>query len=96
MKLKLSFFIFWIQMRILKPSHIQDGRFQLKSVKLFRRKLYNIQKSGKTCISWYSNSNKIFFFCQLINNTFDNFNDIYYCFVLSGAVIESLAGKQLN
>ena len=33
---------------------------------------------------------------KFINNIFDNFNNIYYFFLLSGAAIESHPGKQLN
>ena len=30
---------------------------------------------------------------KFINNTFDKFNNIYYCFLLSRAAIESRPGK---
>ena len=30
---------------------------------------------------------------KFINNIFDNFTNIYYCFLLSGAAIESHTGK---
>ena len=30
---------------------------------------------------------------KFINNIFDNFDNIYYCFLLSGAAIESDPGK---
>ena len=33
---------------------------------------------------------------KFINNTFDKFNNICYCFLLSGAAIESHPGNQLN
>ena len=37
-----------------------------------------------------------FFSLKFINNTFDNFDNIYYYFLLSRAAIESHPGKQLN
>ena len=36
------------------------------------------------------------FSVKFINNTFDKFNNICYCFLLSGAAIESHPGNQLN
>ena len=36
------------------------------------------------------------FLVKFINNTFNNFNNVYYCFLLSGTAIESHPGKQLN
>ena len=33
---------------------------------------------------------------KFINNIFDKFNNIYYCFLLLGAAIKSNPGKQLN
>ena len=33
------------------------------------------------------------FSLKFINNIFDNFNNIYYCFLLSGAAIENHPGK---
>ena len=36
------------------------------------------------------------FSVKFINNTFDKFNNICYCFLLSGAAIESHTGNQLN
>ena len=39
---------------------------------------------------------KLSFSVEFINNTFDNFNNIYYCFLLSEAAIEGYFGKQLN
>ena len=38
---------------------------------------------------------RFYFSVKFINNTFDKFN-IYYCFLLSGAAIESHPGKQSN
>ena len=37
-----------------------------------------------------------FFSLKFINNTFDSFDNIYYYFLLSRAVIENHPGKQLN
>ena len=36
------------------------------------------------------------FSVKFMNNTFDKFNNICYCFLLSGAAIESHPGNQLN
>ena len=36
------------------------------------------------------------FSVKFIYNTFDNFNNIYFCFLLSGAAIESRPEKQWN
>ena len=36
---------------------------------------------------------KFSFSVKFINNIFDNFNNIYYCFLLSGAAIESRPRK---
>ena len=39
---------------------------------------------------------KTFFFCQIHFHIFDNFNNIYYCFLLFGTAIENRHGKWLN
>ena len=69
-------------------THLNGG-FQLKSVKIFYRKL--LQKSGKT-----RTPVRVSFSAKFINNTFDKVNNIYYCFPLSGAAIESHPGNQVN
>ena len=38
---------------------------------------------------------RFYFSVKFINNTFDKLNNIYYCFLLSRAAIESHPGKQL-
>ena len=38
---------------------------------------------------------RFYFSVKFINNTFDKLNNIYYCFLLSTAAIESHPGKQL-
>ena len=53
-------------------------------LKVFTKNCKNLQKYGKT---------KFYFSVKFINNIFDNFNDICYCFLLSGAVIESHTEK---
>ena len=85
-------------MQILKPSHIEDARFMkifnsLNPLKFFTGncKTYGnlvkfVSVSKLTPVRFSS-------FLKFINNIFDNFNSIYYWFLLSGAAIESHPGK---
>ena len=56
----------------------------LNPLKVFTKNCKNLQKYGKT---------KFYFSVKFINNIFDNFNDICYCFLLSGAVVDSHTEK---
>ena len=71
------------------------GGFSLNPL-IFFKKTVKLQKSGKTCNNQEINSIKISFLVKFINNTFNNFNNVYYCFLLSGTAFESHPGKQLN
>ena len=81
-------------MRIVKPSHIEDGRFVkvfnslspltffTENYKTYRNLAKSVLVSKLTPVGFSSA-------VKFINNILDNFNNIYYCFLLSGAAIES-------
>ena len=85
-------------MRILKPSHIEDGRFvkifnSLNPLKSFTENCKTYRNLAKPVSVSKLTPVRFSFSVKFINNIFDNFNNIYYCFLLSGAAIESDAGK---
>ena len=85
-------------MRIRKPSHIENGAF----VKIFNN-LNPLKFFPENCKTYINLAKPVSIIkltpvrfsssVKFINNIFDNFNDIYYCFLLSGAAIESHPGK---
>ena len=65
------------------------GDFSLNPLKCFTENCYrNLAKPV--------NQVRFSFSVKFINNTFDKFNNICYCFLLSGAAIESHLGNQVN
>ena len=85
-------------MRILKLSHIEDGRFvktfnslnplkfSTESCKTYRNLVKPVSISKLTPVRFPSS-------VKFINNIFDNFNNIDYPLLLSGVAIESHSGK---
>ena len=85
-------------MRILKPSHIEDGRFvktfnSLNPLKFFTENCKTYRNLAKPVSISKLTPVRFSSSVKFINNIFDNFNNIYYCFLLSGAAIESHPGK---
>ena len=65
------------------------GDFSLNTLKFFTENCYRNLAKPVTPV-------RFSFSVKFINNTFDKFNNICYCFLLSGAAIESHTGNQLN
>ena len=67
------------------------GDFSLNPLKFFAENCKTYRNLSKSVtVARFS------FSVKFINNIFDKFSNIYYCFLLSGAAIESHPGKQLN
>ena len=65
------------------------GDFSLNPLKFFTENCYRNLAKPVTPV-------RVSFSAKFINNTFDKVNNIYYCFPLSGAAIESHPGNQEN
>ena len=81
-------------MQILKPSHIEDGSFvktfnNLNPLKFFTENCKTYRNLAKPVSISKLTPVRFSSSVKFINNIFDNFNNIYYCFLLSGAAIES-------
>ena len=85
-------------MRMLKPSHIEDGTFvkifnSLNPLKCFTENCKTYRNLAKPVSITKLTPVRFSSSVKFINNIFNNFNNIYYCFLLSGAAIESHPGK---
>ena len=65
------------------------GDFSLNPLKFFTENCYRNLAKPVTPV-------RFSFSVKFINNTFDKFNSICYCFLLPGAAIESHPGNRLN
>ena len=72
------------------------GDFSLNPLNFFTENCKTYRNLAKYVSISKVTTARFSFSVKFINNTFDNFNSIYYCFLLSGAAIESHPGQQLN
>ena len=72
------------------------GDFSLNPLKVFTENRKTYRSLAKPVSVSKVPPIRFSFSVKFVNNAFDNFNNIYYYFLLSRAAIESHPGKQLN
>ena len=95
-KLKLFFSFIKVKCEFWNHHTSKMGDFSLNPLTFFTENWKTYRNLAKPASISKVTPVRFYFSVKFINNTFDNFNNIYYCFLLSGAAIVTHRGQQFN